>query len=118
MNRHELYEEIQKLEKETGFTLAITDHKKFKENKKRLDKLQKISKSSNKVKPHFVTPSQNKQQMILDIIRTFRFTLYNDKTGKTIVRKSKGQTRLIALGYLAEKLKFSASYTVLNAEQA
>ena len=56
--------------------------------------------------------------MILDIIRTFRFTLYNDKTGNTIVRKSKGQTRLIALGYLAEKLKFSASYTVLNAEQA
>jgi 23S rRNA G2069 N7-methylase RlmK/C1962 C5-methylase RlmI len=41
MNRHELYEEIQKLEKETGFTLAITDPKKFKENKKRLDKLQK-----------------------------------------------------------------------------
>jgi len=56
--------------------------------------------------------------MILDILRTFRFTLYNDKTGKTITRKSKGQTRMIAFGYLAEKMKNASNYTVLDVTSA
>lgn len=56
--------------------------------------------------------------MILDIIRKFRFTLYNDKTGKTITRTSKGETRLIAFGYLAERIKNPANYTVLDVTSA
>jgi hypothetical protein len=56
--------------------------------------------------------------MILDILRTFRFTLYNTKTGKTITRKAKGYTRLLAIGYLAEKMKNASNYTVINVTSA
>jgi len=57
--------------------------------------------------------------MILEELkRTFRFKLYNDKTGKTINRKSIGQTRMIALAYLIERIKRPENYTLLDATSA
>ena len=49
------------------------------------------------------------------MLRQFKFQLYNDKTGKEITRKSKGETRLQALIFLIGKIRHPENYTVLDA---
>lgn len=50
--------------------------------------------------------------------RTFRFSLQNIKNGKILKRKAKGETRMIALAYLIEKIKHPENYVLADATSA
>lgn len=57
--------------------------------------------------------------MILEgLQRTFKFSLQNIKTGKILTRKAKGESRMIALAYLTEKIKHPENYVLTNATSA
>ena len=57
--------------------------------------------------------------MILEgLQRTFRFTLENVKSRKIIKRKAKGETRMVALTYLLEKIKHPENYSLLDVTSA
>jgi len=50
--------------------------------------------------------------------RKFRFSLKNIKTGKILNRTAKGETRMIALAYLIEKIKHPENYVLADATSA
>lgn len=50
--------------------------------------------------------------------RTFQFSLENIKSGKIIKRKAQGETRMIALAFLIEKIKHPENYILADATSA